>query len=252
MAHLTLTDVNLDYPMYGVRGNDLRKAVVRRLVGGRVQVDSGIGTVTVRALEDINLDLKPGSQLLLVGHNGAGKSTLLKVLAGVYKPTTGTISSSGRVLSIFDLLNGFVYDASGKDNIVIRAAAMGIGLTEARSKVDEIIAFAELDSYIDMPLYSYSAGMIVRLGFAITTAFEADILLLDEVIGAGDASFQLKAQTRLKNLAKEAAITVLASHALEAGGEFAVSALWLEKGRQRAYGPVEEVLQNMKENHYGA
>lgn len=252
MSYLTLDNVSLDYPMYGVRGNDLRKAMVRRLVGGMVQVDSGIGTVVVRALEGITLDLKSGAQLLLVGHNGAGKSTLLKVLAGVYPPTTGTIQSQGRVLSIFDLLNGFVYDASGKDNIVIRAAAMGIGITEAKRNIDDIIAFAELDSYIDMPIYSYSAGMLVRLGFAITTAFEADILLIDEVIGAGDASFQHKAQARLKNLAKEAAITVLASHALDLGGEFAQSALWLEKGRQRAYGPVGEVLQQMKESHYGA
>lgn len=246
MAYLKLSNVSLDYPLYGIRGHDLRKALVKRFVGGFVKVDEGRDTVVVRALDNLSLDIKPGDQVLLAGHNGAGKSTLLKVMAGVYPPTSGVYEKQGRILSIFDLLYGMIYDASGRDNIQIRAAAMGIPLAEARSKVDEIIAFSELESYIDMPIYTYSAGMLVRLGFAITTAFEADILLIDEVIGAGDASFQHKAQQRLKELAKGAAITVVASHAFEMAAEFATTALWLEKGGVKAYGPINDILDQLK------
>ncbi len=244
MARITLQNVSLDYPLYGVRGNDLRKAIVRQVVGGMVHVDGGNDTVVVRALNDLTLDLQAGTQLLLAGHNGAGKSTLLKLLAGVYAPTFGTCTRVGRVLTIFDLLYGMVFDASGRDNILIRAAAMGIPLTEARAKTDEIIDFAQLDSYIDMPIYSYSAGMLVRLGFAITTAFEADIVLIDEVIGAGDAAFQERARKRLEGIARNAAITVVASHSIAIGQQLR-DALWLEKGGIKAYGPVNDIMNAM-------
>lgn len=244
MSYMKLDNVMLEYPLYGVRGNDLRQVLLRQLVGG--VVDSHNKNVVVRALDNISLDIKSGTQILLVGHNGAGKSTLLKLMAGVYKPTQGSFRKQGRVISIFDLLYGMVFEATGRDNVLIRAASMGIPLAEARQKTDEIIAFSGLDSYIDMPIYSYSAGMLVRLGFSITTAFEADILLIDEVINAGDADFMHKATDRLKRLSREAAITIVASHALDTAAEFASHALWLEKGSVKAYGEVNGILADMK------
>ncbi len=247
MAHLKLKNVTLDYPLYGVRGNDLRQTLVKTLVGGMIKLDNEKARVSIKALDDVSLDIHEGDQILLVGHNGAGKSTLLKLLAGVYKPVSGTFDREGRVLSIFDIFYGMVYEASGRDNILIRAALMGIPLAQARAKMDEIIDFSGIEKYIDMPIYSYSAGMLVRLGFSITTAFDADIILIDEVINAGDASFVVKAQNRLKALSERAAITVVASHSIDLGAEFASKALWLEHGRIKSYAPIEDVIAQMKQ-----
>ncbi len=241
MSYIKLDNVTLDYPLYGVRGNDLRQAILKTLVGGVIS-QGRHETVVVRALDNVTLNLEPGTQVLLVGHNGAGKSTLLKLMAGVYKPTTGICTTSGRIQTIVDLFYGMVYDATGRDNVLIRAAAMGVPLNDARKKIDEIIDFSGLESYIDMPIYTYSAGMLVRLGFSITTAFEADILLIDEVINAGDATFMEKARARLKELTRHAAITVIASHAMEHAAELASHALWLEKGTVKGYGPVTDIM----------
>ncbi len=246
MTHIKLDNVTLDYPLYGVRGNDLRKTLVKSLVGGFVNFDEDKARVSIKALDQVSLDINQGDQVLLVGHNGAGKSTMLKLIAGIYKPVSGTFTREGRVLSIFDLFYGMVFEASGRDNILIRAASMGISLEDARAKLDEIIDFSGLEEFIDMPIYSYSAGMLVRLGFSITTAFDADIILIDEVISAGDASFVEKAQKRLKDLSNRAAITIVASHAVELGAEFASKALWLEQGRIKRYAPIDDVLKEMK------
>lgn len=166
----------------------------------------------VHALKNISLEIGPGERVGLLGHNGAGKSTFLKMLAGLYPITSGRRSVTGTVRSLFDLSLGFEPDASGRENILYRGLLLGLTPSFMREKEEEIVAFADLGEFIDYPIKTYSAGMQVRLAFAISTAVGGDILLLDEVIGAGDANFMAKAKQRIMSLIEQSEILVLASH----------------------------------------
>lgn len=166
----------------------------------------------VHALKHINLDILPGQRVGLLGHNGAGKSTFLKMLAGLYPISSGRREVLGTVRSLFDLSLGFEPDASGRENILYRGLLLGLTPQFMREIEDEVVAFADLGEFIDYPIKTYSAGMQVRLAFAISTAVGGDILLLDEVIGAGDANFMAKAKMRIMSLIEKSEILVLASH----------------------------------------
>lgn len=166
----------------------------------------------VHALKKINLDILPGQRVGLLGHNGAGKSTFLKMLAGLYPISSGRREVIGTVRSLFDLSLGFEPDASGRENILYRGLLLGLSPRFMRQIEDEVVAFADLGEFIDYPIKTYSAGMQVRLAFAISTAVGGDILLLDEVIGAGDANFMAKAKQRIMSLIENSEILVLASH----------------------------------------
>lgn len=166
----------------------------------------------VHALKHINLDILPGQRVGLLGHNGAGKSTFLKMLAGLYPISSGRREVLGTVRSLFDLSLGFEPDASGRENILYRGLLLGLTPRFMREIEDEVVAFADLGEFIDYPIKTYSAGMQVRLAFAISTAVGGDILLLDEVIGAGDANFMAKAKQRIMSLIEKSEILVLASH----------------------------------------
>ncbi|MCY1514516.1 Teichoic acids export ATP-binding protein TagH [compost metagenome] len=168
----------------------------------------------VHALKDISLDIRPGERVGLLGHNGAGKSTFLKMLAGLYPITSGKRSVTGTVRSLFDLSLGFEPDASGRENILYRGLLLGLSPRFMRGIEEEIVAFADIGEFIDYPIKTYSAGMQVRLAFAISTIVGGDILLLDEVIGAGDANFMAKAKKRILSLIEQSEILVLASHDL--------------------------------------
>ncbi|MCG9082783.1 ABC transporter ATP-binding protein [Laribacter hongkongensis] len=166
----------------------------------------------VHALKKVSLEIHPGERVGLLGHNGAGKSTFLKMLAGLYPITSGKREVLGTVRSLFDLSLGFEPDASGRENILYRGLLLGLSPKYMRSIEDEVVEFAGLGKFIDYPIKTYSAGMQVRLAFAISTAVGGDILLLDEVIGAGDANFMAKAQQRILKLIEQSEILVLASH----------------------------------------
>jgi lipopolysaccharide transport system ATP-binding protein len=166
----------------------------------------------VHALKNISLEIKEGERVGLLGHNGAGKSTFLKMLAGLYPISSGTRIVEGTVRSLFDLSLGFEPDASGRENILYRGLLLGLSPKFMRGIEDEVVAFADLGEFIDYPIKTYSAGMQVRLAFAISTAVGGDILLLDEVIGAGDANFMAKARQRILKLVEQSEILVLASH----------------------------------------
>jgi lipopolysaccharide transport system ATP-binding protein len=166
----------------------------------------------VHALKHINLDILPGQRVGLLGHNGAGKSTFLKMLAGLYPISSGRREVLGTVRSLFDLSLGFEPDASGRENILYRGLLLGLTPQFMREIEDEVVEFADLGEFIDYPIKTYSAGMQVRLAFAISTAVGGDILLLDEVIGAGDANFMAKAKQRIMTLIEKSEILVLASH----------------------------------------
>jgi ABC-type polysaccharide/polyol phosphate transport system ATPase subunit len=197
--------------------------------------------ITVLALSGITLDIEHGDRLAIIGANGAGKSTLLKVLAGIYAPTGGRIHASGRVSALLTSSVGLNPDATGRENIIIRGMYMDVHPRDMRPLVDEIAEFTELGSFIDMPVRTYSAGMMVRLCFAVATALRPEILLMDEWLAAGDAAFLNKARRRMEDFVSGTSILVLASHSLPLIKEWCNRAILLDHGRITAMGSVEDV-----------
>ena len=249
MAFLKADNVWLEYPVFG----SLPKSVVNTQAtpfsrhAGALTITNEHGNGNISALCDVSIDLKAGDRLALLGRNGSGKSTLLRVLAGVYHPTRGTVVHDGRIAPIFAVGLGVRREATGRRNIVLRGLMAGLTKRQSESKIDEIVEFSELGPYIDLPVRSYSAGMAMRLSFAMATAFTPDILLLDEWIGAGDERFQKKAADRMNSLVSNAGITVIASHRRQLIRRVCNVALWLDGGRPRLLGEVEEVFKAMDE-----
>ena len=230
MALVELNDVSLQLPVYDMPARSLKKQVARSLVGGALSSSAGHITV-VRALDHLSLTLTAGDRVGLVGHNGAGKSSLLRVIAGIYEPTSGMVSVKGRVTPLLDISLGMDLEASGYENIVLRGLYLGRGRREIAAHVDEIAAFTELGAFLDMPARTYSAGMLSRLLFAVSTHFDSDVLLIDEGIVAGDASFQTKAADRLRNFIGRVGILVIASHSDAFLDLYCDRRLTMEKGR---------------------
>lgn len=241
MAKMTLSGVSLDYPVFDLRARSLKHSLMRLTSGGAVR-ESSRGAVIVRALDDVNIELNPGDRLALVGHNGAGKSTLLRTMAGIYEPTLGTVSREGRITPIFSATFGMQDELSGMENIFLRGLHLGYSRDAVEAHIDEIVEFTELGDFLDMPLRTYSAGMKVRLAFAVCTAFSPEILLLDEWIGAGDMRFMQRAKRRIQELISRASIMVLATHSLPLLRQNCNRAIMLEHGKIVAAGGVDEVI----------
>jgi ABC-type polysaccharide/polyol phosphate transport system ATPase subunit len=197
----------------------------------------------VRALENISLTVHHGDQLGIIGHNGAGKSTMLRVFAGIYQPSQGTISIEGRVSPLFSTSPGLDPDDTGYENIVTCGLLLGMSRDEIERKLPEIEAFSELSDYLSLPARTYSTGMLVRLGFAIATAIDPEILLLDEELGAGDARFAMRAAKRVEALIDRSSIVVLASQSQELISRICNRAILLDHGRLIADGPTKDVLE---------
>ena len=171
--------------------------------------------VAVTALHNLSLKLEPGDRLGVMGPNGAGKSTLLRVIAGIYEPTQGSVEVRGRIASLINISLGMELEASGYENIRMRGVMMGLSLKQIKSLEEEIADFTELGPCLNMPIRSYSTGMHMRLGFAVSTAVPADILLMDEWLSVGDEAFKIKAEKRLGEYVKKSSILVIASHSKE-------------------------------------
>jgi ABC-2 type transport system ATP-binding protein/lipopolysaccharide transport system ATP-binding protein len=241
MTSIDLTNVNMEFPVYTAVGRSIRAAMLRR-IGGRIQEGSEPGRLVVRALRNINLSLRPGDRLGLIGPNGAGKSTLLRLLSGVYEPPIGSIRVNGKVSSMLDVMLGIDHELNGYDNIILRGVLLGMSMAEARALTPEIAEFSELGEFLQLPVRTYSAGMMLRLAFAISTATQPDIVLLDEVIGVGDAAFSVKAKARLQEMVNNAAILVLASHDHTVLGLFCNQIAVLHAGEIVDIGESSEVL----------
>jgi ABC-type polysaccharide/polyol phosphate transport system ATPase subunit len=241
MAYIELKGATLDLPIYDVQGRSLKKTVLR--MGRRNTIAEGTdGVVVVRAINNVDLRLEKGDRIGLIGRNGAGKSTLLRMMAGIYPPTQGVVTSAGKIVPLLDINLGMDENSTGMQNIRLRGLLLGMKDAEIRAKQQSIAEFSELGDYLDLPLRTYSSGMRVRLAFAVSTAVDAEILLLDEVMGVGDASFMHKAEDRLADLHSRAEIVVLAMHSNSEIRKVCNKALWMERGHVRAFGPVEEVV----------
>ena len=242
MSVINLQNVSVDLPVFEMGGRSLKNRLAGLGRRNRIAKDDD-GIVVVRALDDLNLSLKEGDRVGLIGRNGAGKSTLLRVLAGIYHPTSGQIYTSGRIVPLLDISLGMDELSTGRQNIRLRGLLLGMSDAEIRRKTEEISIFSELGDHLDLPLRTYSSGMRLRLAFAVSTAVDADILLLDEVIGVGDTSFMKKAEERMLNLQNRAKIVVLASHSDMVIRQMCNKVLWMDRGRLQAFGPVELVIE---------
>jgi lipopolysaccharide transport system permease protein len=210
MASISLKNVAVNFPIYGAGAASLKKTLAASVTGGRFGKETGV--TVVQALSDINLELKSGDRLGLIGHNGAGKSTLLRTLAGVYEPSAGEFKREGTVSSLIDPSLGIEADATGIENIMLRGLVMGLSKKEIDARIPEICEFSGLGQYVNMPVRTYSTGMMMRLAFSISTSVEADILLMDEWLSVGDADFTEKAEKRMRDVVSKSGILVLASH----------------------------------------
>lgn len=240
MSSIEVNNVYLDYPLVGLGSRSLKNRVLSTATGGLIS--AGEVVTVVKALRDINCSLKEGDRLGLIGHNGAGKSTLLKVLAGIYQPTKGEVRVKGRIVSTLNISLGMEPEATGYENIIIRGLLLGMKRAEINQKIEEIAAFTELGEYLDMPVRIYSSGMTTRLAFATVTAMDSDILLMDEVIGTGDAAFMDKAEKRLNEFINRSKIIVLASHSDSVIKKFCNKALLLEHGQVISVGDADDVI----------
>ena len=196
---------------------------------------------TVTALTGVTLNLNDGDRLGVVGHNGAGKSTLLKMLAGIYPPTEGVCQTEGRIACLFELATGFEMEATGWENIRLRGLMLGLTPRDIAAKAEEIGEFSGLGKFLEMPVKYYSSGMFIRLAFSISTTISPDILLLDEVIAAGDAAFLEKSKQRMRDMMDTVKVLVFVSHSMQAIEDFCNQAICLERGRVIYSGEPREV-----------
>src|SRR3990172_7072036 len=191
MAFINLDKVSVEFPIYNVSARSFKNQILRIGTGGKFGADSR-SKVIVKALENISLHIEHGDRVGLVGHNSAGKSTLLRVIAQIYEPTSGDIEVSGSISPLLEMMMGMDPESTGYENIIMRGLILGLTHKQIREKVEEIAEFSELGDYLSVPVRTYSSGMKVRLAFAIVTSVKPDILILDEILGAGDAEFMKK------------------------------------------------------------
>src|SRR2546423_10004924 len=240
-ASLRLRDIAVEFPIYSGGSRSLKKVLFNRTTQGNLARDAH-DRITVQALSDITLDMEHGDRLAIIGANGAGKVTVLKVLAGIYEPTRGQLHASGRISALLTGSVGLNPDATGRENIITRGMFMDVHPRDMRPRIDEIVEFTELGYYIDMPVRTYSAGMMIRLCFAVATSVRPQILLMDEWIGAGDAAFLNKARRRMEDFLSGTSILVLASHSVPLLKGGCNRAILLNHGRIVAMGGVDEVV----------
>ncbi|MDY3797274.1 MAG: ABC transporter ATP-binding protein [Agathobacter sp.] len=231
---IKVDDVSIKFNLSQEKLDSLKEYVLK-LFHGKVKYDE------FWALQDVNFELKKGERLGILGLNGAGKSTLLKVIAGVYKATTGTVERHGVVAPLLELGAGFDMQYTARENIYLYGAVLGYSREFIEEKFDEIIEFAELGKFVDVPLKNYSSGMKSRLGFAICTAVKPDILILDEVLSVGDAKFKKKSEKRVTDMFDDGVTVLFVSHSLAQVKRLCNKAIILDHGKMIAYGDINEV-----------
>jgi ABC-type polysaccharide/polyol phosphate transport system ATPase subunit len=237
MAKIELNDVSITFTAHQQKRVSLKEYLVNGLFVKRLNP-----SIRVHALSGLNLTVRDGERIGVIGHNGAGKTTLLKMLAGVYPPTTGTRVVEGKICSLFDITLGFENEATGWENILYRSYLQGETPASIRPKLDAIAQFAELGHFLNTAVRNYSAGMMMRLAFSIATAINPEVLLVDEVLAVGDLAFQRKAQARMKELMSSSRVMVMVAHDLESIRNLCTRVLWLTHGQVVMEGPPDPVI----------
>ncbi|GAN59164.1 sugar ABC transporter ATP-binding protein [Acetobacter cibinongensis] len=240
MPQITVQNLDVSFPLYHGNTRSLRKTV-RGAFQGRFSQDRR-NRVVVQALQNISFTLKPGDRLGLVGRNGAGKTTLLRALAGIYEPVAGSVTIHGTIGTLLDPMLGMNNVLTGRENIHLRGMLAGLTKPQITRVEEDVEAFAQLGSFMDLPVNTYSSGMVVRLSFGLATAIMPDVLLMDEWFMAGDAAFRQHARSRLENLVSKADILVLSSHMSTVVAEWCNRLIWLEDGHIKMDGPTQTVL----------
>jgi len=233
---ISLRQVSVRYRLPKERINSLKEFVVK-MIRRRVEYEE------FWALREVSWEVAPRAMVGIIGRNGAGKSTLLKVVARVMKPQTGSVSVTGRIAPLIELGTGFDPELTGLENVYLYGSILGLGWKEMHRRLDGIIAFAELADFIQSPLRTYSSGMIARLGFAIATTLEADILILDEILSVGDVAFQGKCQETIAQFRKKGVTILFVSHDLPQVRKLCDRTLWLDHGRVMAWGETNRVVE---------
>lgn len=247
MARIELRNVSVEFPIYNVNARSLKKKFIRLATGGTVSRDAN-QHIVVRSLDNVTLSIKHGDKVGLIGHNGAGKSTLLRLLANIYETTAGNILVEGHVSPMLNLMQGIEAEFTGYENIMQRGVLLGRSRKEINAQIEEIAELTGLGDYLAMPVRTYSAGMSVRLAFAITTSIQPEILLIDEVFGAGDAEFMKSARARMISLMDQSSIVVIASHSNELINEFCNKVLLMNNGKVEFFGDTAEGLRRYEQS----
>lgn len=240
MSYIILDNVSVRFPIYDSSNRSFRRSLLHLGVGGTIS--RGRGRMDVRALENISLEIRTGDRVGLIGHNGAGKSTLLRILSGIRAPTAGTVSIQGKTSALLSLGSILDPEMTGVENIHHACVLLDIPAKRQNTLVDEVIELTELGAFIDLPVKTYSAGMQMRLSFALMTSQEPDILIMDEVFSVGDRHFQEKTSRRMLELQENAKILIVASHNDNQIRSMCNKAVWLVQGRIQSFGPVEDVI----------
>ena len=245
------TGLTVDFPIYDANSRSLRHVLMLNPVANAMRGASHVGgtiaqgsrgAMVVRAIDGMSFEIAKGERVGIIGHNGAGKTTLLRTVAGIYEPTGGKLETVGRIMPLFNLMEGMMPDATGREFIRIRGILLGLEPSQIDALTEEVIDFCELGVYIDMPVRTYSTGMLVRLAFALATSVTSDILLFDELIGAGDARFVERAEARLQTFVKRSSIVVVATHSAAVMQKWCTRAFLLDHGKIVHDGGVIEVL----------
>jgi lipopolysaccharide transport system ATP-binding protein len=232
--------VSVAFPLYHANARSLKKTMLAA-ASGRLGEDRQ-HRVVVQALREISFTLHGGDRLGLIGANGAGKTTLLRTLAGIYEPVIGRIEISGTLNALLDASLGMNLELTGRENIMLRGLYHGLSRPELARLEDDVAEFAGLGDFLDLPVRIYSAGMVIRLGFALATAIRPEILLMDEWLLVGDAEFMARARHRLEAMVRNADILVLSSHDTATVTTWCSRVMWLDQGRLRLDGPPEQVI----------
>lgn len=240
MSHICFKGVSIEFPIFNATGRSLTSSFLRAATGGKLDADPN-GRVLVRALTDVSFSIQEGDRVALLGHNGAGKTTLLRALGGIYSPSKGEVDIVGETGSLIDINLGINPEATGRENVFIRGQLLGLTKRDVEAKYEEIVEFAELGNFIEMPVRTYSTGMQLRLAFSISTMVRPDILIMDEWLSVGDSDFQKKAEERLRNLITKTKILVIATHSRQLVETVCNRAIWLERGQIKMDGLVSEV-----------
>ena len=246
MSTVSVKNLCLEFPIFNAQRANVRNAIVNA-VGGILKKPQG-SLQMVRALNNVTFTASQGDRIGLIGHNGSGKSTLLRVLAGIYPITSGTLNMRGSISTLFGTAIGRNEEMTGNENLFLSSLIFTGNYRRTKENMEELRRFTELGDYLDLPIRTYSEGMKVRLGFAVATNITPDILLIDEVCGAGDKDFAEKSSQRIHRLIETSNTLFLASHSDALIKKFCNKALWLEKGDVRAFGDVDEVLQAYNKN----